>query len=119
MPAEFTLAQLHAVLQAAMGWEDYHLHEFRMGRERFGVPDPEDRLMGLEPCINERKVRLAEVFTKPGATAEYTYDFGDGWDHAVTCEKILMPETGLDLSALYSQETPRAARGLRRNRRLL
>lgn len=34
-----TLAQLHKVLQAAMGWQDYHLHEFEIGGRRYGVPD--------------------------------------------------------------------------------
>ena len=28
VPADLTLAQLHDVLQAAMGWEDGHRHEF-------------------------------------------------------------------------------------------
>jgi hypothetical protein len=46
VPANMTLAQLHDVLQAAMGWEDGHMHEFSSGRRRFGRPDPEDRLMG-------------------------------------------------------------------------
>ena len=32
VPAAMTLAQLHDVLQAAMGWENCHLHEFRIGR---------------------------------------------------------------------------------------
>jgi hypothetical protein len=27
-----TLAQLHRALQIIMGWEDYHLHEFTIGR---------------------------------------------------------------------------------------
>jgi len=40
VPAEFTLAQLHDVVQAAMGWEDCHLHQFYIGKQRFGVPDP-------------------------------------------------------------------------------
>ena len=36
------LSRLHDVLQAAMAWEGYHLHEFWMGREvRIGTPDPE------------------------------------------------------------------------------
>jgi hypothetical protein len=46
-PADVTLAQLHDVLQAAMGWEDGHMHEFSIGQRRIGRPDPEDRLMGL------------------------------------------------------------------------
>ncbi|HXP83933.1 MAG TPA: plasmid pRiA4b ORF-3 family protein [Bryobacteraceae bacterium] len=95
VPGKFTLEQLHDVLQAAMGWQDCHLHEFRVGRDRFGVPDPNDRLMGLPACIHERKVRLSDVLLKPGAQGEYTYDFGDSWEHVLSVEKILLPEAGL------------------------
>src|SRR5947209_5445372 len=30
VPAELTLAQLHNILQAAIGWQNCHLHEFRI-----------------------------------------------------------------------------------------
>lgn len=93
-PADLTLAQFHNVLQAVVGWENCHLHEFRIGRQRFGVPDPEDRLMGGTGCINERKVRLSDVLGKAGAKAEYTYDFGDSWEHSIVVEKVLTPEPG-------------------------
>jgi hypothetical protein len=95
VPAGMTLAQLHDVLQAAMGWENCHLHEFRIGRQRFGVPDPNDRLMGGAGCVNERKVRLSDVL-EVGAKAEYTYDFGDSWEHGIAVEKVLPPEPGLE-----------------------
>ena len=36
VPTSMTLKQLHAVVQAAMGWEDAHLWEFAVGRERIG-----------------------------------------------------------------------------------
>jgi pRiA4b ORF-3-like protein len=90
-----TLAQLHYILQAAMGWQDCHLHEFRVGRQRIGIPDPSDRLMGGTGCINEKKVRVSEILNKPGAKAEYTYDFGDSWEHGIVLEKVLAPEPGL------------------------
>jgi hypothetical protein len=32
VPATLTLAQLHDVLQLAMGWEDCHMHAFRIGK---------------------------------------------------------------------------------------
>jgi hypothetical protein len=51
--ADVTLAQLHDVLQATMGWEDGHRHEFSVGQRRFGRPDPEDRAMGL-PSAEKR-----------------------------------------------------------------
>lgn len=96
VPAELTLARLHDVLQSAMGWENSHLHEFRIGGRRFGVPDPDVRLMGGTGSINELKVRLSDVLGKAGAKAEYTYDFGDSWEHSILVEKQRPSEPGLD-----------------------
>ncbi|HXL05139.1 MAG TPA: plasmid pRiA4b ORF-3 family protein, partial [Bacillota bacterium] len=28
MPGHFTLGHLHNIIQAVMGWEDCHMHEF-------------------------------------------------------------------------------------------
>jgi hypothetical protein len=95
VPADLTLEQLHDVLQAAMGWENCHMHDFRIGQRRFGKPDPNDRLMGLPAVGNERTVQLFSVLGRVGAKAVYTYDFGDGWEHSIIVEKILMPEAGL------------------------
>jgi len=89
VPADLTLAQLHDVLQAAMGWQDCHMHEFRVGRRHFGQPNPDDRLMGLPPVENERTVRLPSVLGKVGAKVIYTYDFGDSWEHSILLEKRL------------------------------
>jgi hypothetical protein len=95
VPAGLTLKQLHDVLQAAMGWEDCHMHDFHVGQKRFGKPDPNDQLMGLPATGNERAVRLFTVLGKVGAKAVYTYDFGDGWQHAIVLEKVLPPQPEL------------------------
>jgi hypothetical protein len=95
VPAELTLGQFHDVLQAAMGWQNCHLHEFHIGRQRFGIPDPNDRLMDGPTCVNERKVRLSDVFQKAGTKAEYMYDFGDSWEHAIVVENVVTPEPGV------------------------
>jgi hypothetical protein len=57
----WTLAQLHDVLQVAMGWQDCHMHEFSAGHRHFGKSNPEDRLMGMPPVENERTVGLSSV----------------------------------------------------------
>ena len=93
VPADMTLEQLHNVLQETMGWDDDHLHDFRIGQRRFGRPNP-DRLMGRSTVANERTVRLITVLDKVGAKAVYTYDFGDNWQHAIVVEKVLPPEPG-------------------------
>lgn len=86
VPAEFTLADLHDVIQATMSWEESHLHAFRIGGQSFGVPSVS------APSINEKKVCLANVLHKVGGKATYIYDFGDSWEHAITVEKILPAE---------------------------
>ena len=38
VPADLTLKELHAVIQAAMGWENAHLYQFHVGRETIAGP---------------------------------------------------------------------------------
>ena len=39
MPVTGSLKMLHDVIQAAMGWQDYHLWHFEAGNRRYGVDD--------------------------------------------------------------------------------
>jgi len=84
--ADTRLDQLHEILQAALGWENYHMHAFEFGEERFGVRDPE-----LD-FSDERKVTLGEL-TDIGTRFRYTYDFGDDWHHEILVEDLLDPDT--------------------------
>ncbi len=45
VPADIRLDRLHLAIQAAMGWTNSHLYEFRIG-EAVGEPDPRRRLRG-------------------------------------------------------------------------
>src|SRR3954454_23983010 len=38
VPGETTLADLHRAIQAAMGWEDYHLHTFDIAGRQYSDP---------------------------------------------------------------------------------
>jgi hypothetical protein len=82
VPVDFTFAQLHRVLQAAMGWEDCHLHEFEVGSERIGPPAPKEFFAGDRPIKDERKTRLGDVLDGR-RKFRYWYDFGDDWWHAI------------------------------------
>jgi len=87
----YTLEQLHRVLQAAMGWENYHLYEFRVGRAAYRDPDPEN-----EPeILNAKRAQICNVLSGVGAKLEYDYDFGDDWQHDLLLEAILLssPQT--------------------------
>ena len=42
VPSAVRLSVLHAVLQVAMGWEDRHLHQWRVGDDVYASADEED-----------------------------------------------------------------------------
>ena len=102
-PADLTLAQMHDVLQASMGWQDCHMHEFSAGQRHFGKSNREDRLMGMPPVENERTVRLSSVLGRVGAKVVYTYDMGDSWEHGIVLEKRLPADPGTGLSGLHGR----------------
>ena len=80
-----TLSQLHLIIQAAMGWYNYHLHSFSIQGIEYGEPQPD---YGLD-IQDERKVKLNQVIKSEKAKFFYTYDFGDSWEHSILVEKIL------------------------------
>ncbi|MEA3385430.1 MAG: plasmid pRiA4b ORF-3 family protein [Thermodesulfobacteriota bacterium] len=79
------LDQLHSVLQVAMGWFNYHLHQYRVGSSYIGIPDSDFDI----DLTDERKVYLQDIISNPKDNFVYEYDFGDGWEHKIILEKIL------------------------------
>ncbi len=91
VPGDITLAKLHRVIQAVMGWYDSHLHQFIVGKTYYGVPSL-DEFSELE-LKDERKVRLGQVLSNPKQKMVYEYDFGGGWEHDIVLEKVLPPDS--------------------------
>jgi hypothetical protein len=87
LSSETSLAQLHTVLQAAMGWQDYHLHEFEIGGKRYCVPDEEFDQPG--EVVKDSTVKLSRALPRKGSGLLYSYDFGDNWAHSVILEDIV------------------------------
>jgi hypothetical protein len=86
VPTSITLKTLHAVIQVAIGWFDYHLWEFTIAKRRYGLPMDED--WGTEPRADASKVRLREVLRPRKTKIDYTYDFGDSWEHRLTVTDV-------------------------------
>jgi len=84
VPSEFTLFDLHCAIQVAMGWEDCHLHDFEIKRQRYALPDADD----FGSPLDETRASLRDV-AGPRAKIRYQYDFGDSWNHVIVVEKIL------------------------------
>lgn len=92
VPETVTLAKLHQVLQATMGWTDCHLHEFVIARRRYGTPDPD--WPSTEPILDERRVQLKPFIEARVRRLTYLYDFGDHWEHEITVEELITPKGG-------------------------
>lgn len=77
VPSNLSLDRLHHVIQAIMGWEDEHLHEFvaHASRKRSAVDDETQTLQQIAP--------------RKGMRFGYRYDFGDDWYHTVEVRDVL------------------------------
>ena len=88
-----TLFKLHKIIQLAMGWEDYHLHQFIVGEECYTIPSLEDP-WPME-TKNEKRAKLSKVAPAEMARFVYEYDLGDSWRHDILVEKIFQPKGDL------------------------
>ncbi len=79
-----SLAQLHHIIQAAMGWIGYHLYTFNIDGEDYGIADDD------WDVLPDTRILLDEL--PEGYKFTYVYDMGDWWEHEVKIEKILPPE---------------------------
>ncbi len=93
VPVDLRLDRLHQVLQAALGWTNSHLHEFRAGRSSWGtsgIGGPFD-----DRVHSEKRATLQDLLDAGGGkTFHYIYDFGDTWEHEVRVERVTKAEPG-------------------------
>lgn len=86
--ANITLHRLHLVLQNVMGWQNYHLYRFKIGKKEYSTPDPDNDFYELD-FKNSYRVKLGNVAREKGSIFEYEYDFGDSWEHQLLVEDII------------------------------
>ena len=79
------IALLHQVVQVAMGWEDAHLHKFRIHGRDYGTSCEG----GIMFSTNPQEVLLDGFQLRAGERFRYEYDFGDFWEHDLRLERVL------------------------------
>ncbi len=89
LPGDCTFWDLHVAIQSAFGWNDSHLHEFRLPGDRardrrFGIPIDSDFDDAL--ALPGWEHRVADHVSRTASRLEYWYDFGDDWLHDVIFE---------------------------------
>jgi len=94
VPGAVTLAKLHRIVQASMGWSDSHLYAFRIGGTVYGDLD-DDGDDEFDDDLDEEDGDGASLTVLEALEALddhdellYEYDFGDGWKHTIAAEDI-------------------------------
>ena len=78
VPLDIRLDDLHFVLQIAIGWQNGHPFEFRVGGRTWGTPDRDAE----NAPTSAEEATLADILAF-GGTFQYDYVFGEDWEHTV------------------------------------
>ena len=98
---DITLRNLHKTLQTVMGWTNSHLHQFVSKRQTYS--DPKHGLgAGI---IDENRTRLGDVICTPRTRLLYEYDFGDGWQHELLLEEVLLGDESFQQICVAGERT--------------
>jgi hypothetical protein len=91
-----TLDKLQEHIQTAMGWTNSHLHDFRVGEQRYGDPLSMGENFEDMEYEDSTATKFSAILPRSGKRFrfEYEYDFGDGWRHEVLFEGCLRAERG-------------------------
>jgi hypothetical protein len=79
--SDTSLAELHHIIQAAMGWYDCHLHQFEVNGQYYADPEHMLEQTGDESHRTLARMPVGQRFT-------YWYDFGDDWWHDILVESV-------------------------------
>ena len=102
VPTSITLKVLHDIVQVTMGWLDYHLWELVIEGQAYGLPIDED--WGAAPRKVASRVRLRDVLSPGTTTIDYTYDFGDNWEHRLVVSDVRSGDPGTAYPRFISGE---------------
>ena len=81
VPGNLTLENVHYAVQAAMGWQNSHMHQFEFDDRNF--TELTDDGFTDDDIEDEQKVTLHDLFADSKKLLRYWYDFGDDWWHQI------------------------------------
>ncbi len=99
VPLDIRLDDLHFVLQIAIGWQNGHPFEFRIGDQAWGL---RDRDLETNPLPAEQAT-LADILAR-GDMFKYDYVLGEDWEHTVRLLSRSAARTGMRYPHLVSAE---------------
>lgn len=91
-PSNISLRHLSELFIPLMGWEGYHLNQFRAGYDYFAPHYQRENEMlvmfGRAKNYNQEEYSIADVLKEKSKSIEWEYDFGDSWYHDVRLSSI-------------------------------
>jgi hypothetical protein len=100
VPVTIRLDDLHFVLQIAIGWQNCHPFEFRVGETAWGLLDRDDPESSPRPA---ETATLADVLALT-KTFRYDYVYGEDWGHTVELEATSVAAPGINYPRLVSAQ---------------
>jgi hypothetical protein len=97
VPGNFTLEDLHEVLQIAFDWDEEHMHSFLINSREYIMEQAREMMSPFDDdeFIEETTVCLDDLLTEKQKFT-YLYDFGDSWLHQITVSKAISLEEGME-----------------------
>ena len=90
VPGDFSLAQLHDVIQRSMGWSDSYVHQFLVGKISY-EPTLKSTIIRESKRFDEHKYKLYTIEEGMQFMFSYLYGAGEGWEHHLTLEEVVPP----------------------------
>jgi hypothetical protein len=95
VPGDVTLTRLHSIVQCVMGWQDYHMWSFQIGKVEYQAAPEEWIDFGGGPRPRSPSATTLDQATEGRRISfRYWYDFGDDWFHTLKIERVGDPEPG-------------------------
>lgn len=96
-----TFYDLHRIIQEIMPWYDDHLHTFTIDQntsiENCDMTTiAELKAMHGPNVLLDHEVKLSTFLKYENQKIQYTYDFGDSWDHTIMVEEIIETKDAFD-----------------------
>ncbi len=103
VPGTMTLAGLHEVIQACMGWDDSDTHQFLVGKifyqSGFGIRDTQK-----DSTYAEQHFQLHQLEEGMRFLFTYLYDGGEGWELQISLEEVIVAGLEGDVAVLVGGE---------------
>ena len=81
-----TMAQLHRIVQAAMGWHHARQYVFELANQRYGQPNPD---LAEDPTMDARRYTLGQLLQTTPVPIRYTCVQGREWQHRIKVEAVV------------------------------